>query len=73
MADRGLVTTPGNEHAKGEQMPPFNRWNFANIEKLGTYEKNLPSVYYIAPPTNRAHRKLGQLFVGYAYAEGWPH
>lgn len=108
--DKDLVTIPGTEQAKAEQAPPFNRWNFAYIEIPGPYEKNLPSVYYIAPadPTwpkpvqdayipgktnllfvsahevwpghflqflhsNRADWKFGQLFVGYAFAEGWAH
>ncbi|MEO7071685.1 MAG: DUF885 domain-containing protein [Rhodanobacter sp.] len=108
--DKDLVSIPGTEQAKAEEAPPFNRWNFAYIEIPGPYEKNLPSVYYIAPPdpswskadqqayipgkaallfvsahevwpghflqflhANRAHWKFGQLFVGYAFAEGWAH
>ncbi|MEO6263919.1 MAG: DUF885 domain-containing protein [Luteimonas sp.] len=110
IVDKDLVTIPGTEQAKVEEAPPFNRWNFAYIEIPGPYEKNLPSVYYIAPPdskwpkaeqdayvpgksdllftsahevwpghflqflhANRADWKFGQLFVGYAYAEGWAH
>ena len=108
--DKDLVTVPGTEEAKVDEAPPFNRWNFAYIEIPGPYEKNLPSVYYIAPPdpkwpkverdayvpgqadllftsahevwpghflqflhANRAKWSFGQLFVGYAYAEGWAH
>jgi hypothetical protein len=108
--DKDLVTIPGPEEAKVEEAPPFNRWNFAYIEIPGPYEKNLPSVYYIAPPdpswpkaeqdayvpgkadllftsahevwpghflqflhANRADWKFGQLYVGYAFAEGWAH
>lgn len=108
--DKDLVTIPGPEEAKVEEAPPFNRWNFAYIEIPGPYEKNMPSVYYIAPPdptwpraeqlayipgksvllftsahevwpghflqflhANRADWKFGQLYVGYAYAEGWAH
>lgn len=108
--DKDLVSIPGTEQATVEEAPLFNRWNFAYIEIPGPYEKNLPSVYYIAPadPTwskadqqayvpgkatllfvsahevwpghflqflhaNRAHWKFGQLFVGYAFAEGWAH
>jgi len=48
--DKNLATIPGSEQAKVEEAPPFNRWNFAYIEIPGPYEKNLPSVYYIAPP-----------------------
>jgi uncharacterized protein (DUF885 family) len=110
IVDKDLASIPGTEQAKAEQAPPFNRWNFAYIEIPGPYEKNLPSVYYIAPPdptwskadqqayvpgkatllfvsahevwpghflqflhANRAHWKFGQLFVGYAFAEGWAH
>jgi uncharacterized protein (DUF885 family) len=110
IVDKDLATIPGTEQAKAEEAPPFNRWNFAYIEIPGPYEKNLPSVYYIAPPdptwskadqqayvpgkaallfvsahevwpghflqflhANRAHWKFGQLFVGYAFAEGWAH
>lgn len=110
VADKDLVSIPGTEQATAEEAPPFNRWNFAYIEIPGPYEKNLPSVYYIAPPdptwskadqqaytpgkaallfvsahevwpghflqflhANRAHSKFGQLFVGYAFAEGWAH
>jgi uncharacterized protein (DUF885 family) len=110
VVDKDLVTIPGTEQAKAEEAPPFNRWNFAYIEIPGPYEKNLPSVYYIAPPdptwskadqaayvpgksvllftsahevwpghflqflhSNRSDWKFGQLFVGYAFAEGWAH
>ena len=110
IVDKDLVSIPGPEQAEVEEAPPFNRWNFAYIEIPGPYEKNLPSVYYIAPPdpswskadqqayipgkaallfvsahevwpghflqflhANRAKWKFGQLFVGYAYAEGWAH
>lgn len=108
--DKDLVSIPGSELARAEEAPPFNRWNFAYIEIPGPYEKNLPSVYYIAPPdpswpkadrdayvpgkaallfvtahevwpghflqflhSNRSDWKFGQLFVGYAFAEGWAH
>ncbi|MGO1071673.1 DUF885 domain-containing protein [Lysobacter sp. CA199] len=110
LVDKDLVSIPGTEEAKVEEAPPFNRSNFAYIEIPGPYEKNLPSVYYIAPPdpkwpkaeqdayvpgkadllftsahevwpghflqflhANRSQWKFAQLFVGYAYAEGWAH
>jgi len=44
------VTIPGPEVAEVDEAPPFNRQNFAFIQIPGPYEKNLPSVYYIAPP-----------------------
>lgn len=110
VVDKDLVSIPGTEQAKVEEAPAFNRSNFAYIEIPGPYEKNLPSVYYIAPPdpnwpkaerdayvpgksdllftsahevwpghflqflhANRSQWKFAQLFVGYAYAEGWAH
>jgi hypothetical protein len=105
-----LVTIPGPEQAKVDESPPYMRWNSAYINIPGPYEKNLPAVYYIAPPdpswseeeraqyipgvadllavsvhevwpghflqflhSNRAKSKFGQVFVGYAFAEGWAH
>jgi uncharacterized protein (DUF885 family) len=93
-----------------EESLPYMRWNAAYINIPGPYEKNLPSVYYIAPPdpnwsqkeqveyipgtsdllfisvhevwpghflqylhSNRSKSKFGQVFVGYAFAEGWAH
>ena len=47
--DKNVVTIPGPEEAKVEEAPPYNRQNFAYINIPGPYEKNLPSVYYIAP------------------------
>jgi uncharacterized protein (DUF885 family) len=105
-----IVSIPGSEEAKVAEAPAYRRQNFAYIEIPGPYEKNLPSVYYIAPPdtrwskaeqdayipgkadllftsvhevwpghflqflhSNRASWRFGQLFVGYAFAEGWAH
>jgi len=48
--DHDIVTIPGPEEAKVEEAPPYNRQNAAYINIPGPYEKNLPSVYYIAPP-----------------------
>jgi uncharacterized protein (DUF885 family) len=104
------MTIPGPEEALVAQAPPYNAQNFAYIVTPGPYEKNLPAVYYIAPPdpkwtreeqqkyvpgesdllftsahevwpghflqflhANRNRSRIGQLFVGYAYAEGWAH
>ena len=105
-----LLTIPGPEEALVAQAPPYNAQNFAYINTPGPYEKNLPAVYYIAPPdprwtaeeqekyvpgeadllftsahevwpghflqflhANRNRSRIGQLYVGYAYAEGWAH
>ncbi|HEV8332882.1 MAG TPA: DUF885 domain-containing protein [Steroidobacteraceae bacterium] len=110
ITDHEVVTIPGTEEAKVMEAPAYRRQNFAYINIPGPYEKNLPSVYYIAPPdpswskaeqeayvpgkadllftsvhevwpghflqflhSNRSPWRFGQLFVGYAYAEGWAH
>ncbi len=110
VVDKDLVSIPGTEEAKVAEAPPHMRWNAAYIDIPGSYESNLPSVYYIAPPnpqwsdeerrnyipgradllfisihevwpghflqflhSNRAASKFGQVFVGYAFAEGWAH
>ena len=107
---KNVVSVPGTERALVHEAPPYQRFNFAYIDIPGPYEKNIPSVYYIAPPdpswppaeqaayvpgvadllftsvhevwpghflnflhSNRATSKFGQVFVGYAFAEGWAH
>jgi hypothetical protein len=45
-----VVTIPGPEQALVHEAPPYQRFNFAYIDIPGPYEKNLPSIYYIAPP-----------------------
>jgi uncharacterized protein (DUF885 family) len=110
LLDRKIVSIPGEEEALVMEAPAYRRQNFAYINIPGPYEKNLPSVYYIAPPdpswskaeqeayvpgkadllftsvhevwpghflqflhANRSSWRFGQLFVGYAFAEGWAH
>ncbi len=105
-----IVSIPGREKALVRESPPYQRFNSAYIDIPGPYEKNIPSIYYIAPPdpawsaaeqaayvpgvadllftsvhevwpghflnflhSNRASSKFGQVFVGYAFAEGWAH
>ncbi len=54
VAEKGLVTIPGPEQALVESAPPYNAQNFAYINTAGPYEsKDVPSVYYIAPPDPR--------------------
>jgi uncharacterized protein (DUF885 family) len=48
--DAGFATIPGPEEALVNEAPPYNRDNFAYIDIPGPYEKNLPAIYYIAPP-----------------------
>jgi uncharacterized protein (DUF885 family) len=108
--DHEIVSIPGTEEAKVEEAPAYRRQNFAYIDIPGAFEKELPSVYYIAPPdpkwskaeqdayipgkadllftsihevwpghflqflhSNRSSWRFGQMFVGYAFAEGWAH
>lgn len=108
--EKNLVSIPGNEEAKVEESPPYNRQNSAYIDIPGPYERGLPSIYYISPPdpswtpevqaayipgepdllftsvhevwpghflqflhSNRVRSRVGRLFVGYAFAEGWAH
>ncbi|HZF17427.1 MAG TPA: DUF885 domain-containing protein [Steroidobacteraceae bacterium] len=110
IVEHDLVTIPGTEQAKVAEAPPYARSNFAFINIPGPYEKNLPSIYNVAPPnaswskaeqdayipsqgtllftsvhevwpghflqflhSNRSSWRFGQLFVGYAFAEGWAH
>jgi Bacterial protein of unknown function (DUF885) len=47
---KNIVDIPGAEQALVAEAPPYNRANFAYIVIAGPYEKNLPSVYNIAPP-----------------------
>lgn len=61
--DKDLVTIPGPEEAKVEEAPPYNRQNFAYINIPGPYEKNLPSVYYIAPPDPKWPKAVQDGFV----------
>jgi uncharacterized protein (DUF885 family) len=54
VAARDLVTIPGPEQALVETAPPYNAQNFAYINTPGPYEnKDVPGVYYIAPPDPR--------------------
>lgn len=61
--DHDVVTVPGPEEAKVEEAPPYNRQNFAYINIPGAYEKNLPSVYYIAPPDPSWSKEVQDGFV----------
>ena len=48
--EKGLVSIPGDEEARIEEAPPYQRWNAAYIDVPGPYDRHLPSIYYIAPP-----------------------
>jgi uncharacterized protein (DUF885 family) len=54
VAAKDIVTIPGPEQALVESAPPYNAQNFAYINTPGPYEsKDVPGVYYIAPPDPR--------------------
>jgi len=48
--ETGLVTVPGEEEARVEEAPPYQRWNAAYIDIPGPYDRHLPAIYYISPP-----------------------
>ncbi len=48
--EHGLVSIPGEEEARIEEAPPYQRWNSAFIDIPGPYDRHLPSIYYISPP-----------------------
>jgi hypothetical protein len=50
VAETGLVTIPGEEEARVEEAPPYQRWNAAYIDIPGPYDRHLPAIYYISPP-----------------------
>ncbi len=50
IVDHAIVSIPGTEEAKVEAAPAYKAQNSAYINIPGPYEKNMPSVYYIAPP-----------------------
>src|SRR5438270_296336 len=50
IVDHGLVSIPDTEQALVAEAPPYQRSNFAYIDIPGSYDKGMPSIYYIAPP-----------------------
>jgi Bacterial protein of unknown function (DUF885) len=50
IVEHEVVTIPGTEQALVHEAPAYKRQNFAYINIPGPYEKDMPSVYYIAPP-----------------------
>ena len=50
VVDHALVTIPGKQQALVEPAPPYNAQNAAYIDPAGPFDKDLASVYYIAPP-----------------------
>jgi hypothetical protein len=50
VVEHDLVGISGTEQAQVAEAPPYQRSNFAYIDIPGPYDKDMPSVYYIAPP-----------------------
>ena len=48
--DKDLVSIPGTEQALVRESPPYNAQNSAYIDVPGPLERDIPSIYYIAPP-----------------------
>lgn len=74
-----LVTIPGPQEALVGETPPYARWNNAQITSPGPFEKNLPSIYQIAPPdpawsvAEREAYQMGQAELLFVSAhEVWP-
>jgi len=110
VADHHLVTIPSDDQARVAEAPAYERSNLAYVRIPGPYERNLPAIYYIAPPdrtwtraeqdayvpgkasllfisvhevwpghflqflhSNGSKTRVGQIFVSYAFSEGWAH
>lgn len=50
IAEKRLVSIPGEEEALIEEAPAYQRWNAAYIDIPGPYDRHLPAIYYISPP-----------------------
>ena len=50
IVDKDILTIPGKEEATVAESPAYNRENGAYIDIPGPYDRDLPSVYNIAPP-----------------------
>lgn len=48
--ENDIVSIPSDDPVTVDAAPPYNASNLAYIEIPGPYEKQLPAVYYIAPP-----------------------
>ena len=50
LVEKNVVSIPLPDIATVGEAPVYRRWNAAYISIPGPYEKDLPSVYFIAPP-----------------------
>jgi hypothetical protein len=49
--EHDLVTIPPAAPTRVEEAPPHQRWNSAYVDLPGPYERDVPAIYYIAPPS----------------------
>ncbi|MDX1460103.1 MAG: DUF885 domain-containing protein [Xanthomonadales bacterium] len=77
--EQDLVSIPGTEKALVDEAPPYARSNFAYISIPGPWEKDQPSVYYIAPPNPEWPEEVQQGYIpgeadlmGTSIHEVWP-
>jgi uncharacterized protein (DUF885 family) len=57
------VTIPGDEQAKVRRSPPYLAWNAAYIRIPGTFEKGLPSYYYVSPPDPKWSKEVQDAYI----------
>ena len=50
LVDKHIATIPADDPVIVAEAPPQNRSNSAYISRPGPYEKNVPAIFYIAPP-----------------------
>jgi uncharacterized protein (DUF885 family) len=63
LVEYDIVSIPGGEEARVAEAPPYARSNFAYINIPGPYERNQPSVYYIAPPNPAWPQEVQQAYI----------
>ncbi|MGK7917951.1 MAG: DUF885 domain-containing protein [Prochloraceae cyanobacterium] len=61
--NNNIASIPGDEVVVVKEAPPHRRYNLAYISIPGFYEKNLPSIYYIAPPDPQWSQKERQAYI----------
>ncbi|HEY8021565.1 MAG TPA: DUF885 domain-containing protein, partial [Thermoanaerobaculia bacterium] len=50
VVERDLAGIPAGGSVRIEEAPPYQRWNSAYIDIPGPFDRDLPAIYYIAPP-----------------------
>lgn len=79
IVDKDIVTIPGDDKAIVAEAPPQERSNSAYISRPGPYEKNVPAIFYIAPPdpnwsTEEQYQYIPEtsMLMNIAVHEVWP-